>query len=139
MKRTYIIALVAAAVLVAASLVWFNFTGPPPGRVDAEKITIAVQTYVQYLKQNGLPVPQSVKLQNLVHKGLLRQEDVSGFDGVDVTIYLTMDETNPSQVLMRARFPDGSQEVVLSDGSVQQVSNKGAMGGRPNSNIRNNQ
>lgn len=107
--------------LVAASLFWFHFTGPPPGNVDAGKITVAVQTYVHYLKQNALPVPKSVKLQSLVDKGLLRYEDVSGFDGVDVTIFLTTDESNPSQVLMRARFPDGSQEVVLYDGTVQQI------------------
>lgn len=121
MKRTFVIALVAAAVLVAASLIWFNFTGPAPGRVDGEKIIAAIQNHVHYLKENGLPVPQSVKLQNLVDKGLLRHEDVSGFDGVDVTINLAVDEKNPSQVLMRARYPDGSQEVVLSDGSVQRL------------------
>ncbi len=147
MKRTHAIILVVAGVLVVACLVCFalfhsDSLRGATGRIHsvaAEKIVAAAQTYAHDLAKKGLPIPASVDLKELVAKDLLSREDVKGFDGMEVSISLIADETRPGDVLMQARLKDGSQVVLMGDGSVQQFSNKRAMAGQSNSDITGNQ
>jgi hypothetical protein len=63
-----------------------------------------------------------VALQDLIAKGLLRQADVGGFAGMDVTISLTASDGYPQDILMRVRLRDGSQVIAWKDGSVHEIS-----------------
>ena len=67
-----------------------------------------------------MPGPQHL----LVSRGYLTADDVKAFEGMDVSISLTTDESHPSKILMSARLPDGSTTVVMDDGSIQQFSSK---------------
>jgi hypothetical protein len=40
---------------------------------------------------------------------------------MEVTVYLTVDDANPQTILVKAQLPDGNQEVLLADGSAQQI------------------
>jgi hypothetical protein len=110
-------------ILVGLALVtgvgYFLLRPEPHGRVDAEKVFTAAQTYSRQFKAGGAPVPPSVSLEELISKGLLKREDVSGFEGIEVTVYLMVNKNQPQSVLMRARLPDGHEAVVLTDGTVQ--------------------
>lgn len=66
-------------------------------------------------------MPESVTLQELVAGGFLPAEQMQAFGSSNVTISLTNDETRPTEMLIEARFPDGTRCVVLSDGSVMQL------------------
>ena len=61
-----------------------------------------------------------IRLEELIGKGFLKREDVSGFNGLEVSVFLTAN-TNAAgiPVLMLAHMPDGHDMVVLSDGTVQ--------------------
>jgi hypothetical protein len=122
MKRIFTIIAVVAVVMIAASIFYFNFTRPIPSRINAPKIMAAAQSYAQDLRAHGQVVPATVSLHDLIAKGLLRPDDVSGFSGMAVTVSLTVSENNPQDVLMRVRMQDGSQVVALSDGSVHSLS-----------------
>jgi len=113
----------ATSITVAAIISGYLFVilKPQTGHLDAKKITAAVQAYSRKMKSQNQTLPPSVSLQELITKGFLKHEDVGAFDGMEVTVYLAMDETTPQAVLMRARLSDGSQIVALADGSVQQV------------------
>ena len=57
----------------------------------------------------------------LITRGLLTEADVSGFAGMEVTVNLSPQESDPQDALVRARLPDGHALAVLGDGSVQQL------------------
>jgi len=121
MKRTLTVMAVVAVVLIAASVTYFTFTRPAPGRVNAPKILAAAQTYAHDLRAHGQAVPATVALQDLLARGLLSPADVSGFGGMEVTVSLTANDRNPQDILIRVRMQDGGQIVALADGSVQEV------------------
>ena len=105
--------------LVLSVLLWyFGTTKPPYPHVDAGKVIAAVHSYTKALREEGIPLPSSVSLEELVTAGFLKQEDIAGFKGIEVTV-----DFNPesSGVLMRAKQPDGTVDAVLTDGSVQQI------------------
>ncbi|MBI3853835.1 MAG: hypothetical protein HY298_26720 [Verrucomicrobia bacterium] len=114
----------ATPITVAAIISGYLFVilKPQTGHLDGKKITAAVQAYSGKMKLQNQNVPPSVSLQELITKGFLKHEDVSAFDGMEVTVYLAVDETNPQAVLMRARLSDGGQIGALADGSIHQVS-----------------
>jgi hypothetical protein len=111
--------LILVGLVFVTGLGYFLLRPAPPGRVDAGKIIAAAQAYSRELKASATPVPASVSMEQLITKGLLKREDVSGFDGVEVTVYLSRDTNAPRSVLMRAHLPDGQDVTVLTDGSVQ--------------------
>lgn len=118
MKAKHFLLILAGLALVAG-VGYFLLRPEPHGRVDAEKVIAAAQAYSRQFKASGTALPPSVSLEALITKGLLKREDVSGFNGTEVTVYLTVDKSQPQSVLMRARLPDGSEAVVLTDGTVQ--------------------
>jgi len=89
--------------------------------VNAPRIIAAAKAYADSLKTQGLPVPATVSLPDLISRKLLTEADVSGLAGLEVTVSLSVEEANPQLVLARARLPDGREIVALADGSVQQL------------------
>ncbi len=115
-KHVYFV-VIGLAVVVAVAYLWFPSGS---GKVDGEKVVSAAHLYTAQLRASGTPVPDSVKLDDLIAKGLLKSEDVSGFKGLDVTVYLSAKTNQPGPaVLLRAKLPDGHDSVVLTDGSVE--------------------
>jgi hypothetical protein len=112
--------LVAAAAVVCIVLV-FHWQRSPPVVKDALKLTAAVQAFSQDLASRRKPLPASVSLRELINGGYLATNDVHSFDGMDVTISLSASEASPQSILIHVRMPDGSQIVLMADGSVQQL------------------
>ena len=108
---------ILSLVVIAAVLLVFAFS--QPGTVDAAKIFSAAQAYTRDLQRQGISVPPTVQLKELIDRKLLKPEDVSGFAGAEVTVSLTADPNDPRAVLIRARFPDGQEIVMLTDGTVR--------------------
>jgi hypothetical protein len=119
MKRIRIIAVMTVLLIVAGALVFLSNRPPDPGHLDVSKLFRAIQAYAASHPTNGLPLPATVSLDELIERGLLQEADVSVFRGMDVQINLGADETRPADVLARARLPDGVEIVALADGSVQ--------------------
>ena len=122
MKRFLAVIAVLTAAFVVGSMVYFATSTRQPGHVDALKILTATRTYTASLRAEGLPVPASVSLQELINRRLLTASDVSGFTGMEVTVNLSADNTRPQDVLIRAHLADGQEMVTMADGSVQQLS-----------------
>lgn len=111
---------VAVAVVVCLALIAY-WKRPVPMLKDASKLISAVRAYSMDKVKKGQAVPDTMPLSELVKGGFITAEDVRTFDGMDVTFYLTIDATNPQEVLIRVKLPDGEQMVVLVDGSVKQL------------------
>ncbi|MCW5551199.1 MAG: hypothetical protein KIS67_03425 [Verrucomicrobiae bacterium] len=111
-------AILGGVVVVAVIAVLLLVPRAPQGQVDARRLFEAIQGYTQQARASGTPVPATVALQELLARGLLQPQDVSGFDGMEVTVALKADPTDPDAVLMEARAPDGYRIVLLVDGRV---------------------
>jgi hypothetical protein len=118
-KKILIISVIAAIAIISSCI--FIISKSQKGHFDGAKLTTAIDAYCRDAKEHNNNLPSSISLQELIAKGFLKREDVSAFDGMKVTVYLTVDDTNPQAVLMRAQLSDGSQIVALADGSVQTV------------------
>ena len=90
--------------------------------INGSKLTAAIRAYSQDRIARKQRMPQSFSLQELVNGGYLSTNEIRALDGLDIIFYSDADETRPQSILAEARFPDGSEEVVLADGSVQQIS-----------------
>jgi hypothetical protein len=119
-KRFLIFAAVTILAIIVGCLV-FVIQKPQKGRLNAEKITAAIQAYAGKVKSENQSLPPTISLQELIVKGFLKNEDVSAFDGWNVTVSLTNSEMYPQAILMSAQSPDGHQIAVLADGSVQSI------------------
>jgi uncharacterized protein YxeA len=117
-KKILIITVVAAMAIIGG---FFFFSKPQKGHFDNGKFMAAIHAYCSDAKEHNNTLPSSISLQELIARGFLKDADVNAFDGMKVTVYLTVDEKDPQAVLMRAQSSDGSQIVALADGSVQQV------------------
>jgi hypothetical protein len=89
---------------------------------DAPKLIAALQAYSRDRFIHGRRIPSSVSLNDLVAGGYLTTNDVRAFEGIEVTITTSANDTNSQNVLIHARLPDGSVVTLLQDGSVQQES-----------------
>jgi len=58
----------------------------------------------------------------LISGGCLATNDVHGFDGMEVTISLSANEAYPQSILIHVRMAEGTQVVLMADGSIQQLS-----------------
>jgi Na+-translocating ferredoxin:NAD+ oxidoreductase RnfG subunit len=106
-------------VAVAVAVVLIVMPRMPQGQVDARRLFEAIHAYAQQARANGEIVPATVSLQEMLARGVLQPEDVSAFDGMEVTVSLKVNDPNPGAVLLEARAPDGYRIVLLADGSVQ--------------------
>lgn len=122
MNLTRKVLVLCAVLLVLAAAVYFAMRpDPAPGSVNGVRILAAAQQYTRLFASQNLVVPETVALEDLLARGLLRKEDVTGLKGAEVTVWLRGDPRNPATVLMRARFKDGQDLLLMMDGSVRQV------------------
>jgi hypothetical protein len=82
-----------------------------------ERLEAAVHAFARDRKGGDSAVP----LRKLVSGGYLRLEDIRGLEERDVTISLTARENTPSAVWICVHASDGSDIVVMADGSIQKV------------------
>jgi hypothetical protein len=122
MRRKSIVIAVIAGAIALACIVYFFYPNRPSGSLNAARILAARQVYVANLKAKRVPVPPTVSVQELINRQLLTPSDVSGFTARDVTVSLASENRwSPDTVLIRARLADGSQVVLLGNGSIQQL------------------
>lgn len=113
------IGLLLAALLMG--LIYFRASKGPAGTVDGQKIVQAIANYTRDVSAQGVQVAPEISLKTLVTMRYLKASDVSGLDGLDVTVNLLADPRRPQDVLLRARLPGGEEMVTLVDGTVQQI------------------
>jgi hypothetical protein len=118
-KRIGMIVAAVAVLMMVAGSIYVGDHSPHPAMSQYSKVLAAANAYSISLKNQGLWVPASVTLQELGMRGFLQPSDVAGFEGMQVTISLRPDESQPQDALMRVRLPDGQEVVALGDGSVQ--------------------
>ncbi len=115
---------VAVAVLVVlgvlGAVVYMIFGNPPTPPVNGPKIIAAAHNYTRVLVQKHQTVPASVPLQTLVDQGLLQPADIGALEGLDAKIFLTAQGNGP-EVLMTVHMPDGTNLVLLANGTSQRV------------------
>ncbi len=115
------VAMLAGLILLAAAVYIFLGTAALQ-RANGPNIIAAARAYTRSLQQRHLPIPQAVPLQVLINQGLLQPADVGPFQGLDANISLTARDSDGAQtVLMRVHMPDGTDLVLLADGSAHQV------------------
>ena len=91
---------------------------PQPWTAGAAKVLPAALNYAKVLKAEGAPVPAYVEAKQLFTRGLLGQDDLRPFAGMAVSVSTSQDRSRPDDVLIRARQWDGTEVVLLVDGSV---------------------
>jgi hypothetical protein len=119
MKRTISVIAVLILIVGLGNVLHQATSQQLSGHVDAVKLIQAAKVYAEIRKEQGLPVPNSVNLRELISSGLLTEADVLGFNGIQVDISIPNAEIGPQQVMVRARMADGYELVALGDGSVQ--------------------
>ena len=124
MKKRQIIVIVFSVIAVATAVclaLIAYWQRPLPVLQDGSKLTSAVRAFTQDKLKKGQPMPDTLALRELVSGGFLAAEDARAFEGMEVTFYLSADLTRPKETVIRVRLPDGSQMVMLADGTVQQT------------------
>ena len=112
----------AVAIMVAAGLIYLLMAGDTsPAKIDGLKIVAAASAYTRELIAHRQPIPKTVSLNELLTRGYLKPADVAPFQGLDAALVLTSDASDPRGVLMRVHMPDGTDLVLLADGSAQQA------------------
>jgi hypothetical protein len=120
-KKRFLIFTTAIALAVIVGCYFFVIAKPRSGHLDAGKITAAIHAYSSKMKSENQPLPPTISLKELIAKDFLKHEDVSAFDGWNVTVSLTADEAYPQSILMTATSSKGDKMLVMADGSVQQI------------------
>jgi hypothetical protein len=119
--KRFLIFTAAMALAVIVACYFFVIAKPQSGHLDAGKIAAAIHAYSSKMKLENQPLPPTTSLQELIANGFLKHEDVSAFDGWNVTVSLTADEAYPQSILMTATSSKDDKMFVMADGSVQQV------------------
>lgn len=121
LKRMAVAIGAAVAIMVAVGLLYLLIAeDSAPGKIDGLKIVAAGSAYTRALIASKLPVPKTVSLDELLTRGYLKPADVAPFQGLDATLVLTADASNPQRVLMRVHMQDGTDLVLTGDGALQQ-------------------
>jgi len=90
-----------------------------PALKDPSVLLKAVTQFTREKIARGQPVPASISLNELVGAGYIKPDDAAAFKGVDLTLYPSALGTLPQAPVARARLADGSQVLLLADGTVQ--------------------
>jgi hypothetical protein len=88
-------------------------------QLGATKFVPAGRAYAKLLKAEGAPIPAFVNVKELVARGLLGQGDLKGFAKMEVSVS-TAPGDHLTNELVRARQSDGTELVLLADGSVHE-------------------
>lgn len=118
-RKSVAVAVFAGLVLVAVAA--YIFIGSPAYQpINGRKIIMAAQAYTRALEQKHAPIPHAVPLQSLVDQGYLKAADIGALQGVDARIFLTA-RNDEQDVLMKVHMPDGSDFVLLGDGTTHEM------------------
>ena len=85
---------------------------------NAPKLISALQAFSRDQVTGGRRLSPEVSVAELIRGGYLTTNDVSAFQGMDLTFSTQADESHPQTVLARARMPDGQFICLQADGSV---------------------
>jgi hypothetical protein len=121
MKRLALVTILIAAPAITTAYLLLA-PAPPKPSLNVSKLVEAVAAFAREQRAKGRPQPETVSLRQLLAKGYLQTNEVRAFDGVELTLGLTADETNPNSILAQAKMPDGAVLQLLGDGSAQQLS-----------------
>ena len=113
-----ILFVVLAVVVLAVFAALFLKPSPPP-RLDATKIFAGAKAYARDQAGTGLPPAATVSLRTLITAGYLQAADVEALADMEVVVFLNVDRTDPSSVLLRAKLADGTEMVLLVDGTIK--------------------
>jgi hypothetical protein len=111
--------------VICLCVIWIISTQPSgqtQHTVNGTRLADALARYSRDIAKQGQGIPVSVTLETLLQAGYLTPEDAKPFGDAKVIFYATADTSKPDSILVEARMPDGSVQVVLADGSVQQYS-----------------
>ncbi|HEY5040407.1 MAG TPA: hypothetical protein VIK53_00205 [Verrucomicrobiae bacterium] len=111
--------LVAVAALASVALV-FHWQHSQMFKGLA-KLAAAEQSYLRDHVSRGEPSTASVTLRDLVSGGYISTDDARAFDGMDVTFYPTVGDSDPQAILVRVQMRDGVQIALMADGSIAQL------------------
>jgi hypothetical protein len=121
-KRISIALAIATGLILLAAAAYIFLRSGAAQPANGPKIIAAARAYTHALLQNHAPIPPSVPLQTLLDQGLLEPADVGSFQGLDANISLTARASEgPQAVLMRVHLPDGTDLVLLADGTAMSV------------------
>ena len=120
MKRIVLTTLSVGLLLALICFLAIVDTTSRPDRVNGERLSKAVRVYSQETRRQGLPLPETVSVEELIARGLLKPEDVAGFKGMRVEIALGTGspEPTPQKMLVQVRMQDGHEFALRGDGSV---------------------
>ena len=99
---------------------------PGPSHTNVTALFNAYQQFVNERKDQDLTLPASISIDTLVQYSFLSEEHATDFQDVELWLAIT-NSGLPSAWIMRARFPDESEVILLNDGSVQQCSRERAL------------
>ena len=123
MKRILTMVAVSGAVLLVVLVILLHAGTTPPAKslaAGATKIVPAGRAYAKLLKSEGAPIPAFVNVKELVARGLLGADDLKGLARTEVSVSTSAVDDGSRRVLIRARQPDGTELVLLADGSVHE-------------------
>lgn len=106
--------------MLLAGLYYVGTHPSHPGTYEYAAVLKAAAQYGQQLKAQGLPIPDSVSLEELGTKGPLAPSVARSFEGLRVTVSLKPAAAGPQDTLMSVVFPDGKELAALGDGSIQE-------------------
>lgn len=119
------IAILSIATVALVGLILFFKSAPQTnGPINIRNLMTALEQFSRDHQNRGVPLPVAVTLEDLIHSGLLQSQDAKPFGGASVVFYTDADETTPQKILVEVKLPDGTWNVVMGDGSVQQFSSK---------------
>jgi hypothetical protein len=118
-RRIVYVALAIIALVIGISLALQSYYERKQPTFNAAKLIPALQAFARDRVAQGQGLPPTVSLSDLVVGGYLSYDDVSVFRDADVTFYPGVDLKSPKSILARARMRDGTEVVVLADGSLQ--------------------
>ena len=116
-------ALAAVLILLAASYL-LSTSLMPQRHPDVSKLIPAAYRYARSLEAEGKAIPANVDLQTLIASGHINTDAISDFASMKVTLALKVDESHPTNVVVRCENPDGYEIVALMDGSVHTLRSK---------------
>jgi hypothetical protein len=90
--------------------------------LSRDRVEKAIQAFAKDRPATNGVATRAVHLEELVSGGYLRADEAKPFGGARVTLFSGADDTNPQLVLAVALSSGGRRVALLSDGSVQQLS-----------------
>jgi prepilin-type processing-associated H-X9-DG protein len=122
MKRNRLLIFAGSAFALVVAAIWavtIYWERHQPIFKDADKLMAAMAAYSRDLTNKGQAVPATVALNELVSRGYISSNSVRAFEGMEVTIWLNVDDAYPPAALIAVLLPNGMANVALADGSVQ--------------------